>query len=65
MKILVLEDDKTIGDLIATSLQKMNYEVILARDGEEAWQQFHRQSIDYRITDWQVPKMTELGMLIS
>jgi len=36
MKILLLEDDAILSDLIYSSLLDNNYEVSLAEDGDEA-----------------------------
>lgn len=38
MKILLVEDDKGVGDFICTYLKIWKQETLLAKDGEETWQ---------------------------
>lgn len=57
MRILVCEDDKDSQKLIVRILQKENYEVVTADDGQEAWQTFQRDDFRLVITDWVMPQM--------
>ncbi|MCL5772990.1 MAG: response regulator [Firmicutes bacterium] len=58
--ILVADDEEQVRELIKTFLEKLNYKVILARDGEEAVQMFtgNRNKIDLVILDAIMPKLS-------
>ncbi|MDD4291767.1 MAG: response regulator transcription factor [Clostridia bacterium] len=56
-KILVVEDDKNISQLMKTYLVKDGYDVILAKDGVDALEQMERTHIDLAITDLMMPNM--------
>jgi len=56
--VLVVEDDKMIKDLIKIYLEKNNYEVITAADGEEAKQLFTIHSPCLVLLDLMLPKVS-------
>ena len=55
-KILVVDDEKPISDIIAFNLDKEGYEVVKAYDGEEALEQFESEKPDLVILDLMLPK---------
>ncbi len=55
-KILVLEDDFAINQLLANQLKTEGFEVVQSYDGEEALRKFS-DSIDLAILDIMVPKL--------
>ncbi|MFZ4453449.1 response regulator transcription factor [Salibacterium aidingense] len=57
VSILVADDEKEIADLIALHLQKENYHVIQASDGQEAVHIIETQPIDLLILDIMMPEM--------
>jgi CheY-like chemotaxis protein len=58
VKILVADDDPINRRLLQTSLARWNYEVILARDGQEAWNILQREDAPkLAILDWMMPGM--------
>jgi diguanylate cyclase (GGDEF)-like protein len=58
VKILVADDDPINRRLLQTCLVRWNYEVILARDGEEAWNILLREDAPkLAILDWMMPGM--------
>ncbi|MBG9988924.1 response regulator transcription factor [Aerococcaceae bacterium DSM 111176] len=61
-KILVVDDEKPISDIITYSLEKEGYEVVAAYDGQEALEQFEREKPDLVILDIMLPKMTGLDV---
>ena len=61
-KILVVDDEKPISDIISYSLEKEGYEVVTAFDGEEAIAQFEKEKPDLVILDIMLPKMTGLDV---
>jgi diguanylate cyclase (GGDEF)-like protein len=58
VRILVADDDPINRRLLQTSLVRWNYEVILARDGQEAWNILLREDAPrLAILDWMMPGM--------
>ena len=62
MRILIAEDDKDSQKLLARILQKENYEVVIADDGQAAWETFQREDFRLVITDWIMPRMKGLEL---
>lgn len=56
--ILVAEDDKEIRDLIGLYLERENYKVFYAEDGEKCLEIFNREKIDLIIMDLMMPKIS-------
>lgn len=58
MKILIAEDDPTSRQILEIMLGKWGYEVVVACDGNEAWQAFQTDdSPRLAILDWMMPGM--------
>ena len=55
--ILLVEDERGISDIVRAYLEKENYTVLQAFDGEEALQLFGSQPIDAVILDLMLPKI--------
>ncbi|HEY9871499.1 MAG TPA: ATP-binding protein [Candidatus Obscuribacterales bacterium] len=61
MKVLVAEDDAVSRRLLEATLSKEGYEVVLARDGQEAWEALQNEdSPRIAILDWMMPGMDGL-----
>ncbi|MDE6914724.1 MAG: response regulator transcription factor, partial [Lachnospiraceae bacterium] len=56
-KILVVEDDFDIGELLQNFLQEAGYEVIAAKDGVEAIEIFSNGLFDLILLDIMIPKI--------
>jgi len=56
-KILVADDDKNIVELLRLYLEKEDYTVIIANDGEEALSKFGPESPDIVLLDIMMPKL--------
>ena len=56
-KILVVDDEKNIVDIVAFNLHKEGYEVVVARDGEKCLAAFEKEAPDLVILDIMMPKM--------
>lgn len=59
-KILVVEDEKNILQLVSYNLQKEGYQVVTAKDGEEALHKVRREIPDLVLLDLMLPKMDGL-----
>ncbi|MGH7437627.1 MAG: GGDEF domain-containing protein [Polyangiaceae bacterium] len=57
MKILVAEDDRATRLLISRALTSFGYEVVIANDGEEAWEILSRERLRMLISDWEMPRL--------
>ncbi len=54
-KILLAEDDHDLGNVLSQYLDLQGYDVTLARNGEEAWQEFLSSKFDICILDVMMP----------
>ena len=59
-KILIVDDEKNIVDIIAFNLKKEGYTVITAADGEEGVQKAMEENPDLILLDIMMPKMDGL-----
>jgi len=59
-RILIVDDEPPIIDVLEYNLKKANYEVIVARDGQEALEKARRQRPDLVILDLMLPKLDGL-----
>lgn len=59
-KILVVDDEKPISDIVKFNLTKEGYAVVTAFDGEEALSQFKAEKPDLVLLDLMLPKMDGL-----
>ena len=57
-KILVVEDQESIRELLSFNLEQENYEVLLAQDGHEALEILEREHVDLMILDLMLPKLS-------
>ncbi|TKG90480.1 response regulator transcription factor [Puteibacter caeruleilacunae] len=57
IRILLAEDDIDLGNVLSQFLQMSGYEVMLARDGEEALEYFKKEKADICVFDVMMPKM--------
>ena len=56
-KILIVDDEKNIVDIIAFNLKKEGYTVITAADGEEGVQKAMEENPDLILLDIMMPKL--------
>jgi sigma-B regulation protein RsbU (phosphoserine phosphatase) len=61
-RILVVEDDLISSILLKTVLEKLGYETVIARDGNEAWDEFNKDPVRLIVSDWMMPGMDGLGL---
>ena len=54
-KVLLAEDDLSLGFVIKDNLQDSGYEVTHCPDGESAWQQFQKKEFDICLLDINMP----------
>lgn len=56
-RILIAEDEKDIIDLLKLYLEKENLEVLVAYNGEEAWDIIENENIHLAVLDIMMPKL--------
>ena len=59
-KILVVDDEKPISDIIKFNLEKEGYEVVVDFDGEEALEKVESEKPDLLVLDLMLPKVDGL-----
>jgi DNA-binding response OmpR family regulator len=57
MKVLLAEDDRDFGNILSQYVSISGFEVILARDGKEAWDLFQKEKPDICVLDVMMPEM--------
>jgi DNA-binding response OmpR family regulator len=57
MKVLLAEDDRDFGNILSQYISISGFDVILARDGQEALDQFMKQKPDIGVFDVMMPEM--------
>ena len=57
MRILLVEDDESIVDVLTTVLTERNYQVDVARDGQTGWQIAENHTYDLILLDVGLPKL--------
>jgi len=65
MRILIADDDQSILDVLAYNLEAEGFDVITARDGEEAWQLARDACPDLVVLDVMMPERDGLDVLTS
>jgi sigma-B regulation protein RsbU (phosphoserine phosphatase) len=61
-RILMAEDDPLSARMLEAALSKFGYEVVVARDGIEAWDHFDREPFRMIVSDWMMPGMDGLRL---
>jgi len=56
-KILIAEDDDDIVEILRLYLENEGFELIICRDGEEAFKEFEKKTVDVALFDIMMPKM--------
>ena len=62
-KILIADDEDDVREIMAKKIKHEGYEVVSARDGEEAWKKIQKESPDIILLDLNMPKMDGLTVL--
>ena len=62
-RVLVVDDEKSMRDLLAITLKRAGHEVAVAEGGEAAIEAIRADTFDAIITDLRMPKVDGLGVL--
>ncbi|MCZ6474667.1 MAG: response regulator [SAR324 cluster bacterium] len=64
MNILVVDDFSTMRRIISNVLRQLGFDnIVEAEDGSKALQILESESVDFVITDWNMPQMSGLDLL--
>lgn len=61
--LLVADDDEDILTLVQLRLARSGFEVVVARDGQEALQMAQDRQPDLAVLDWMMPKASGIEVL--
>jgi two-component system phosphate regulon response regulator PhoB len=61
-RVLVIEDDRAIQELLALTLSGAGYEVVQAKTAEEGLEHIRGELPDLLLIDWMLPKMSGLAL---
>ncbi|MCS7209819.1 MAG: response regulator, partial [Fimbriimonadales bacterium] len=62
MRVLIAEDSAVALKVLERNLRELGYEVVVARDGWEAWQAYQANPTPIVITDWEMPELNGLEL---
>ena len=62
-KILVVDDDQDIREMVARTVSQAGFSADTAEDGEAGWQAICMTPYDLIITDHEMPRLTGLSMI--
>jgi DNA-binding response OmpR family regulator len=60
-KILIVDDDSSIREILATQLGRLHYDIVVAADGEEAVSLFRSEKPDLVLMDVMMPRLDGLA----
>jgi two-component system cell cycle response regulator len=58
IKVLIAEDNAVSAKILKKKILNWGYEVVLAKNGEEAWLVLKKEEIKLAILDWMMPKFS-------
>lgn len=62
-RILLVEDDTEISEMLRNYLSTENYDVICAFDGQEACEKFDEEEFNLVLLDLMIPKISGMGVM--
>ena len=63
VRVLLAEDDALSRLMLQRDLTKLGYEVSVAENGRDAWDQFSAHRFPLVVTDWMMPEMSGLDLI--
>ena len=57
-RILAVDDNRVILNVVRFTLERAGFAVIVARNGRAAWEILQAEDVDLVVTDYQMPEMT-------
>lgn len=63
MKLLLVEDDREISEMLKNYLQTEGFEAVCAADGQEACALFDKEDFNLVLLDLMIPKLSGMGVM--
>ncbi len=61
-KVLIAEDNAVSAKILQKNIKEWGYEVVLAKDGRQAWQALLDEEIGLAVLDWMMPKINGIEL---
>jgi len=61
--ILIVEDERSVGDAVAYALEREGFEVVVAREGKAALDLFQKNAVDLVVLDLMLPGLSGWDLL--
>jgi CheY-like chemotaxis protein len=61
--ILITDDSPTYRNLAVSAVEAFGYRVIVAHDGQQAWEKMAEEKPDLLLTDLEMPRLNGLGLV--
>lgn len=62
MRILLVDDDEILIDILEKTLQNQNYTIDAVMDGQQGWTYVSTYNYDLIILDWSLPKLDGISL---
>jgi sigma-B regulation protein RsbU (phosphoserine phosphatase) len=62
VKILLVDDDPLVCEVLSALLHQQGHEVLEANDGEVAWQLVEESQISFVVSDWMMPNLAGVDL---
>jgi two-component system cell cycle response regulator len=62
IKVLIAEDNALSAKILQKNIKDWGYEVILAKDGKEAWRALHDEEVKLAVLDWMMPELSGIRL---
>lgn len=63
VKILIVDDEEMMRNLLTKILKRENYQILTAGDGQEAVELLEKEAVDLIISDMKMPRMNGFELL--
>jgi two-component system cell cycle response regulator len=62
IKVLIAEDNAVSAKILQKNINDWGYEVVLAKDGNEAWSSLQNEGIKLAVLDWMMPEINGIQL---
>jgi two-component system chemotaxis response regulator CheY len=62
-RIMTVDDSATVRQVLQTALTSAGYEVVAAKDGEDALEKLDADKVDMLVTDLDMPRMDGISLI--
>ncbi len=62
--VFIIDDSITVRELLKITFENAGYNVILARDGQDAWETLHKTNVDFIWCDIEMPRIDGIDLYL-